>query len=56
MNRPSTKVVRAALKVGVLTLKNQGWRFGRRQFAFKTVARLIANGEAVRDGDTVRSS
>lgn len=56
MNQPSTKVVRAALKVGVLTLKNQGWRFGRRQFAFKTVARLIASGEAVRNGNTGRAA
>jgi hypothetical protein len=53
---PAKRIIRAALQKGVLRLNNQGWRYGRRRFAFKTVARLIAAGEAIRDGNTVRAT
>lgn len=56
MSTSAMRIVQAALRVGVLRLNSQGWRFGRRRFAFKTVSRLIAAGEAVRDGDVVRAA
>jgi hypothetical protein len=47
-------VCREALRRGPLVIHGQAWMFGRRRFNFATVAQLIANGEAVRDGDEVR--
>lgn len=50
------QIVLAALRYGPLDLDvgHLCWRFGHRRFAFKTVARVIAAGLAVRLGDTVR--
>lgn len=57
MNTNAMDVVRAALRIGDLRINRQkGWQFGRRVFAFKTVARLIELGEAVRDGNMVRAA
>ncbi len=44
-----------ALSRGPLKLDGRGWKFGRRHFAFGTVAELIAVGLAVRVGDKVRA-
>ncbi len=55
MNSSAVRTARAALRLGVLRLNTMGWRFGRRRFSFKTIALLIAAGEAVRDGDVVRT-
>jgi hypothetical protein len=52
----SAIIVRAALRIGPLTLDGQAWKFGRRRFRFSAVARVIANGEAVRFGDEVRAT
>lgn len=48
-------VCREALRRGHLTHDQMAWRFGRRCFAFHIVRALIDNGEAVRDGNTVRA-
>jgi hypothetical protein len=55
----SEAVVRAALARGTLTFKKSpggslGWRYGRRAFANTAVSRIIASGEAVREGNVVR--
>lgn len=55
----SEAVCRAALRVGVLVAVRPhtglAWKFGRRCFNTATVARIIAAGDAVRDGDIVRA-
>jgi hypothetical protein len=56
----SEAVCRQALSRGPLTAFKTGhglaWKFGRRMFNTITVSRLIAAGEAVRDGDEVRAA
>jgi hypothetical protein len=52
-HRPSLEVCRAALARGPLIRDGKHWRFGRRRFSNDTVKRLIDDGAAVRDGDTV---
>lgn len=56
----SAAVCRNALARGPLVAFKTGhglaWKFGRRMFNTITVSRLIAAGEAVRDGDYVRAS
>lgn len=51
--RPCDAICRAALARGPLVRDRSHWRFGRRLFNPATVARLIAAGEAVRDGSQV---
>lgn len=55
----SEAVCRAALARGVL-VAHRGhtgitWKFGRRAFNACVVARIIAAGDAIRDGDIVRA-
>lgn len=45
-----------ALARGELIRDGRRWRFGRRCFSNATVRRLINEGEAVRNGDVVRSA
>lgn len=56
----SEAVCRAALARGVLIAVRPStglaWKFGRRKFNTTTVARIIAAGDAVRDGDIVRAA
>ncbi|MDB5652880.1 MAG: hypothetical protein JWQ94_493 [Tardiphaga sp.] len=56
----SEQVCRNALQHGQLVAHKTGhgiaWKFGRRLFSTATVARLIAAGAAIRDGDIVRAS
>ena len=56
----SEAVCRAALARGVLIAVRPhtglAWKFGRRSFNTATVAQIIAAGDAVRDGDTVRAA
>lgn len=58
--KKSEAVCRAALARGVLIAERGhtglAWRFGRRRFNTITVARIIAAGDAVRDGDIVRAA
>ncbi len=53
-------VCRSALARGPLvahrTASGLAWKFGRRIFSTVTVARLIAAGEAIRDGNIVRAA
>lgn len=57
----SEAVVRSALARGTLTFKKSsgsgwlGWRYGRRSFTNTAVSRIIASGEAVREGNVVRA-
>lgn len=53
---PILTACREALRRGVLLNNGMGWQFGRRRFNYATVSRLIALGEAVRDGDVVRAA
>jgi hypothetical protein len=51
-------VCRAALRRGDLIMRRRSngvpdWRFGKRAFSERTIAVLIATGEAVRHGDVV---
>lgn len=62
MSAAATQAVcRAALRRGPLVLQRRpngipDWKFGRRLFSEKTVGPLIARGEAVRDGNIVRTA
>lgn len=62
MSAAATQAVcRAALLRGPLILRRRSngipdWRFGRRIFSEQTVAKMIARGEAVRDGNVVRAA
>ena len=53
-------VCRSALARGPLVVhkshQHLAWRFGRRLVSAATVARLVAAGAAVRDGNTVRAA
>lgn len=59
-NTPAIVYARAALSRGVLIREHMKpwrlvhYRFGRRLFRPDTINKLIAGGEAVRDGDVVR--
>jgi hypothetical protein len=44
------------LERGPLIRHNRHWRFGRRLFSNATVNQLVAEGLAVRDGETIRRS
>ena len=46
----------AAIKLGPFVLAPGGWLFGRRRFAFKTVAKMIASGAAIRTGNIVQAA
>jgi hypothetical protein len=56
----SAVVCRAALALAPLQMKINlhggcSWAFGRRAFSAGVVAWLIAKGEAIREGNTVRA-
>jgi hypothetical protein len=54
--RAALDFCRAALARGPLVREGRHWRFGRRRFNNETVKRLIDEGQAIRDGDAIRST
>lgn len=47
----ATLKVRRCLSLGPIVRTPRGWRFGTRRVSERMVARLIADGHAVRNGD-----
>ncbi len=55
--KKSDAIILEALRRGPLVKSTLGnWRFGRRGFNGRTVARAIASGYAIREGNIVRAA